>query len=155
VNQRQLLIEHAAKMIRVHPDAQNVELVIREVAPVECRIDCKKLGSAVYILLLNACQAANQGVPLRTVEVKLSKDHKFIDIRIEDSGSGVPDSIRKTLFEPFVTSNKAQGIGLSLTIAQLAAQEHGGVLYLEESVPGNTVFVLHLSKRALAGLVQV
>jgi C4-dicarboxylate-specific signal transduction histidine kinase len=150
----QLLIEHTAKMIRMHPDAQNVELVIREVAPLECRMDCKKLGSAVYNLLLNACQAANRGPSPRRVEVKLSEDQKFIDIRIEDSGSGVPDSIRKTLFEPFVTTDKAQGIGLGLTIAQLAAQEHGGVLYLEESGPGNTVFVLHLSKRALAGLTQ-
>src|SRR6202789_566486 len=150
----QLLIEQTAKMIRMHPDAQSVELVIHEVAPVECRMDCKKLGSAVYNLLLNACQAANRGFPPKTVAVKLSEDQKFIDIRIEDSGSGVPASIRKTLFEPFVTSDRARGVGLGLTIAQLAAQDHGGVLYLEETVLGNTVFVLHLSKLALADLAQ-
>jgi len=51
-------------------------------------------------------------------------------------------------------SDRARGVGLGLTIAQLAAQDHGGVLYLEETVLGNTVFVLHLSKLALADLAQ-
>jgi signal transduction histidine kinase len=48
------------------------------------------------------------------------------------------------LFQPFVSAEKASGIGLGLTIAEQAAREHGGGLILEESIPGKTVFVLQL-----------
>jgi nitrogen-specific signal transduction histidine kinase len=56
----------------------------------------------------------------------------------------VPDYIRNMLFQPFVSAEKASGIGLGLTIAERAAREHRGCLNLEESIPGKTVFVLQL-----------
>jgi nitrogen-specific signal transduction histidine kinase len=53
------------------------------------------------------------------------------------------------LFQPFVSAEKMSGVGLGLTIAEQAAREHGGCLYLEESVPGKTIFVLQLPNLAL------
>jgi hypothetical protein len=49
------VVEHAAYMVRAHPDAGNVDVVIQNAAPVACWMDSAKLGSAVYNLLLNAC----------------------------------------------------------------------------------------------------
>jgi signal transduction histidine kinase len=94
------VVEHAACMVRSHPDAGNVDVVIQNVAPVACWMDSTKLGSAVYNLLLNACQAARLGLVPRRVEVTLAEDQRLVHIRVIDSGRGVPASIRKTLFQP-------------------------------------------------------
>jgi signal transduction histidine kinase len=144
-----LLVEHAVNMVRIHPDARNVHLAIEDMPCIQTSVDCKKLGRAVYNLVLNACQAAKRGSTPATVEVALIEDRATIHIRIVDSGPGVPESIRKTLYEPFVSAGTAKGIGLGLTIAERVAREHGGYVSLEESIPGYTVFVLHLSKLAL------
>jgi signal transduction histidine kinase len=55
------MVEHAVCMVRAHPDARNVDLVIQDGASVAGWMDCTRLGSAVYNLLLNACQAARLG----------------------------------------------------------------------------------------------
>jgi nitrogen-specific signal transduction histidine kinase len=52
-------------------------------------------------------------------------------------------------FKPFVTAAKMNGLGLGLTIAEHAAREHGGSLDLEESIPGNTIFILRPPKLIL------
>jgi signal transduction histidine kinase len=65
------MVEHAACMVRAPPDARNVELVIQDGESVAGWMDCTKLGSAVYNLLLNACQAARLGPAPRRVQARL------------------------------------------------------------------------------------
>jgi signal transduction histidine kinase len=144
-----LLVQHAVGMVRSHPDAQECELVICDAPPIEARIDSQRLGTAVYNLLLNACQASKACSPPKRVEIALWHDNSSIRIRVKDNGHGVPDCIRNVLFQSFVSTEKASGTGLGLTIAEQAAREHGGCLYLEESVPGKTIFVLQLPNLAL------
>ena len=139
-----LLIQRAAGMVRSHPDARECELVICEAPSLQARIDSQRLGSAIYNLLLNACQALKHCSPPKRVEISLCNDERSICIRVQDNGPGVPDYIRNTLFQPFVSAEKVSGIGLGLTIAEQAAREHGGCLNLEESIPGKTIFVLQL-----------
>ncbi len=144
------LIQHAVRMVRQHPDTYDVDIIINETVTIEDRVDANRLGSAIYNLLLNACQAAQRGTVSKTTEITLHQEFNGIFIRFVDSGPGVPDGILETLFQPFVTEGKSSGMGLGLTIAEHVAREHGGDVYLEESTPGRTVFVLRLSKTALA-----
>jgi signal transduction histidine kinase len=139
-----LLIQRVVGMVRPHPDARECELVICEAPPIQARIDSQRLGTAVYNLLLNACQALKECSPPKRVEIAIWHDDSSIRIRVKDNGHGVPDYIRNALLQPFVSAEKMSGIGLGLTIAQQAAREHGGCLNLEESIPGKTVFVLQL-----------
>jgi len=139
-----LLIQRAAGMVRSHPDARECELVICEAPSLQARIDSQKLGSAIYNLLLNACQALKHCSPPKRVEISLCNDERSICIRVQDNGPGVSGYIRNMLFQPFVSAEKVSGIGLGLTIAEQAAREHGGCLNLEESIPGKTIFVLQL-----------
>jgi signal transduction histidine kinase len=144
-----LLVQRAVAMVRSHPDAQECELVICEAPSIQARIDSQRLGTAVYNLLLNACQALKACSPSKRVEIALWHDDSSIRIRVKDNGHGVPDCIRNVLFQPFSSAEKMRGIGLGLAIAEQAAREHGGCLYLEESVPGKTAFVLQLPNLAL------
>ena len=143
------IVERAASLVRSHPEARGIELRIGDLPAVEAWVDGKKLGRAVYNLLLNACQAARRGSPLPLVSLALQEVGDTLRIRIEDNGPGVPPSLRESIFQPFVSRGKENGIGLGLTLAQHIAQEHGGSVLLEESAAGKTVFSIVLSQHAL------
>jgi signal transduction histidine kinase len=143
-----LVIESVVATVRSHPDATQVQILIQDMGRVEAWVDHRRLGSAIYNLLLNACQAAKRGRPPRRVEIALSEDQSLIHIRVTDTGPGVPESLRETLFQPFI-SGDGNGIGLGLTIAERGARDHGGLVCLEESSPRRTVFGLHLPKLGL------
>jgi signal transduction histidine kinase len=78
--------------------------------------------------------------------VDLTEVDERIYVTILDNGPGIPPSIRKMLFDPFVTAGKPNGTGLGLTMARRIAEEHGGSVCLEESNRGRTVFTLSLTK---------
>ena len=61
-----------------------------------------------------------------------------IEIRIQDNGPGVPESLRDHLFQPFVTT-KANGTGRGLALVTKLVTSHGGLIDFE-SEPGRTVF---------------
>jgi nitrogen-specific signal transduction histidine kinase len=70
-------------------------------------------------------------------------------ITVGDSGPGVPNSIRETLFSPFVSEGKQSGVGLGLALAKYIAEAHGGSIYLESSESGDTEFVIALPREII------
>jgi signal transduction histidine kinase len=140
------VVERAVAAVKFHPDGQNVPITVGKLPPVKAVIDARNLGSAIYNLLLNACQAAKRSTGVPEVQVQLTDVDERIYITILDNGPGIPASIRKTLFEPFVTAGKPNGTGLGLTLARRIAEEHGGSVWIEESNQEWTVFTLSLSK---------
>ena len=97
-------------------------------------------------MLLNACQAAVRSTHVPEVKVRLTEVDERIYLTILDNGPGIPVSVRRTLFDPFVTAGKPNGTGLGLTLARRVAEEHGGSVCLEESNRESTVFSLSLTK---------
>ncbi|MEL6575724.1 MAG: ATP-binding protein [Pseudomonadota bacterium] len=65
-----------------------------------------------------------------------------LQVTIADNGSGVPDEMKRHIFEPFVTS-KSSGSGLGLAFVSKAVSDHGGVISCE-SEPGWTRMKLRL-----------
>jgi signal transduction histidine kinase len=141
-----LVIEKAVAAVKFHPDGRNVSIAVGKLPPAKADIDAKKLESAVYNLLLNACQAATRSSETPEVQVHLTEVDALIYITILDNGPGVLASVRRTLFDPFVTAGKSNGTGLGLTLARRIAEEHGGSVRLEESNRERTVFTLSLTK---------
>jgi signal transduction histidine kinase len=143
------LTERAISMVHAHPDAQNVQIVLDPMPPIEGWLDARKIERALYNLLLNACQAARQGAGDPQIHVSLSETSEHIRFSIADNGPGVPEAIRESLFQPFVSVGKPSGTGLGLTLTQKIALEHGGSVVLTESHPGRTVFQFSIAKAAL------
>jgi signal transduction histidine kinase len=144
-----MLVERVLYSIRQHPECREVHILAADLQHVDAWVDGTKLGRALYNLVLNACQSAKHGDGRPTVTVTLTEDEEKLRIGITDTGKGVPQSIRRTLFQPFVSAGKENGVGLGLTLALHIAQEHGGEVRLEHSVPGDTTFSVILYKRAL------
>jgi len=143
------LVERTIHSLRQHPECRKVRVVLDGLRKTEAWIDPVKLGRALYNLMLNACQAAVLGRAVPMVAVQVFEDDERIRIAVEDNGLGIPESIRDTLFQPFISSGKVNGTGLGLTIAQHIVQEHGGEIELEGGDPGKTIFAIVLYKRAL------
>jgi signal transduction histidine kinase len=141
-----VVVEKAIAAVKLHPDGRNVSITVGKFPPMEADIDARSLESAVYNLLLNACQAATHSTRVPEVQVHLAEVDEQICVTISDNGPGIPASVRRTLFDPFVTAGKPNGTGLGLTLARRAAEEHGGSVRLVESNPGRTVFTLSLTK---------
>jgi signal transduction histidine kinase len=144
-----LVVDKALTAVKFHPDGRNVSITVGKFPPAEADIDARNLESAIYNLLLNACQAATRSTHVPEVKVHLTEVDERIYVTILDNGPGVPASIRRTLFDPFVTAGKPSGTGLGLTLARGIAEEHGGSVCLEESTPDRTVFTLSLTKNRL------
>jgi signal transduction histidine kinase len=147
-----LIVEKAVAAVKFHPDGQNVSIIVRKFPPAEADIDARNLESAIYNLLLNACQAATRSTHVPEVKVHLTEVDERIYLTILDNGPGIPASVRRTLFDPFVTAGKPNGTGLGLTLARQIAEEHGGSVCLEESNREGTVFTLSLTKNRLLAL---
>jgi signal transduction histidine kinase len=145
------VVEKAIAGVKFHPDGRKVSITVGRLLPTEADIDAMNLQSAIYNLLLNACQAATCSTSAPKVKVDLTDDDERIYVTILDNGPGIAVSVRRTLFDPYVTAGKSNGTGLGLTLALRIAEEHGGSVCLEESNPKGTVFTLSLTKnRSLA-----
>src|SRR5258708_9376730 len=147
-----LVVEKAVAAMKCHPDGRNVSITVGKFPPTEADINARNLESAIYNLLLNACQAATRSIHVPEVKVHLTEVDEQICVTISDNGPGVPASVRRTLFDPFVTVGKSNGTGLGLTIARRIAEEHGGSVCLLASNAGRTVFTLSLRKNGSSSL---
>ncbi len=93
--------------------------------------DRKELSRAVSNILGNAIRYNQPGT---TIYVGLTKISGQITITIADNGSGIPENIRDTIFDPFVrgdASRSSSGTGLGLAIARKIVEQHGGALELD------------------------
>jgi signal transduction histidine kinase len=148
------LVSRAVALVRAHPDAERVTVRVESKADITAAMDTKQMERAVYNLLLNACQSARQSSGRREVNVVVDGDERIASVTITDSGLGVADGIRESLFDPFVSLGKQKGTGLGLTLAWSVAREHNGSVQVVSSRPGEAVFRLTVSRVASASLTN-
>lgn len=142
------LIERVAALIRSHPDAEGVTLVVHYRDPIETEafVDGKQIERAIYNLLLNACQSVRGVGTVPKVSITLDMQDLEMIVSVMDNGTGVPEKIRENLLEPFVSEGKHKGTGLGLTLAHCIAMEHGGGVILLSSRPGETIFQMKVAR---------
>jgi len=142
------LVDRAVGLIRAHPDAEGVRIETRYGDPSDTVVvvDEKQIERAIFNLLLNACQSVRTSAGAAHVLVTLEVCEQQIIVSVIDNGPGVPERIRKSLFEPFVSEGKQNGTGLGLTLAGRIASEHGGEVTLLSSRLGETIFQLKVAR---------
>jgi len=108
------------------------------------KISCnpQQLGQVFLNLLVNATQAI-EGRGMITVKTSL-EDGRVLT-QISDTGSGIPEDIRKRIFEPFFTTKDAEtGTGLGLSVSADIVRKHGGTMEVESEVGRGTTFLISL-----------
>ena len=81
---------------------------------------------------------------LRKLEKDAIGDQTYVEITISDDGSGIPDSIKSRLFEPFVSSKGEGHSGLGLSIAYSIIRELNGTMTCESEQASGTTFKIVL-----------
>lgn len=97
-------------------------------------------------LLLNAVKYTPQG---GKVDLEVKRDNGFVQVRIADTGIGVPESALPRLFEEFYRADNARaterdGTGLGLVFAKQVVERHGGQIWFQDNPGGGSVFTFTL-----------
>jgi signal transduction histidine kinase len=96
--------------------------------------DANQLSQILMNLILNAVQATSPGGKITLLADKV-KFAEVIELRVRDTGCGIPADILPHVFEPFFTTKRGKGTGLGLSITQSYVRSHGGDIQVE-SIPG-------------------
>jgi signal transduction histidine kinase len=129
----------------MQPHAETAGLTLRaELAPEPLFIegDVFALGRVYRNLLLNAIQATAPG---GLVVVATGADGDRVQLRIYDTGCGIPAERLSAIFEDFVTT-KRRGLGLGLAISRKIVEQLGGTISVASEVGKGTTFVLEFPR---------
>jgi len=123
-----------------------VDFLIESDVEAELLVDRLQIELVLRNLIANAFEEVAK-LPAGTRRVTLAAqrlaDERLL-FRVTDSGPGVPAGTRERLFEP-MSSNKATGMGLGLSISRTIAEAHGGTLVAPASNHGQFDLVLPLA----------
>ncbi|WGH79263.1 sensor histidine kinase [Jannaschia ovalis] len=110
------------------------------------RADPEQMFRVLSNLVRNARQAIQASGQGGEIEVSLTEDPEAWQIRVTDTGPGLPPRAQENLFQAFQGNARKGGTGLGLVIASELVRGHGGTLSLQETGPGGTVFRIHLPR---------
>jgi two-component system sensor histidine kinase HydH len=134
---------HSSKLediVRMHaPQAETA------VAPLSIQTDPQLLEQVLLNLLRNAAEAVRDKAD-GTVRFELIGAAECAVLRVLDNGPGIPEKVRRRLFEPFYTT-KASGTGLGLSVSKKLVESLGGHLTIEPRPSGGTVAEILLPLR--------
>ena len=109
------------------------------------------LEQVLLNLVINAAQAirakqAGGSKEMGSIVVSTRRNGRWIEIAVEDNGTGIPEAIRDRIFEAFFTSKPAgQGSGQGLAIARaIVVEQYGGEIGVETTVGQGTTFTVTL-----------
>ena len=136
------LIRETADEVFPRSSKVNLQLELDNDLP-KAPLDGKRLRRAISELIENSFNYMQEG-RLRIATCTVSKDvhfetrggniPKYVQIEIEDSGPGVSEKEKATIFQPFF-SNRVKGMGLGLSIVKGIVDAHGGEVF-EAGVEG-------------------
>lgn len=122
-------------------DDKNLEFEFN-VEAVDFEGEEQKLLRVLQNLIGNAIESLPGGQGKIQIEGK--KEENTLHLKITDNGKGIPESIRDSLFEPFVTSGKTGGTGLGTAIVYTIIKAHGGEINFETKTGEGTTFHIKL-----------
>jgi len=137
-------IRHAMEAVQGRPELRNRSILMTTSGDMSGVFDSKKMERAFFNLTMNACEAAPERQGKIAIDIVSTADS--FEIRVSDNGSGIPASIRNTLFDPFVSSGKSNGTGLGLAIVSKVVHDHGGVVSVERTSEAGTVFLIKIPR---------
>lgn len=124
-----------------------IEFVKEGSEAIMARVDTVKFPWAITNLLSNAIRVSPPG---STVTVYMTDREKRVDIEVRDEGPGIPEEVRKKMFDPFFQGGKFPGdktsgfLGLGLTITKEVVEAHEGEIQYFPREPKGSIFRISL-----------
>lgn len=126
------------------------------------RGDSERLKQILMNLVGNAVKFTNTGgvtVQVRAAEI-IGRDQVKLEVKVSDTGVGIPENQRERLFEPFYQPDRFmqrqyEGTGLGLAIAKRLVGLMGGSIRLEDSEQGTTFVFTVVFRKAEQGRIRL
>jgi hypothetical protein len=135
------LVREIVDLARPQAGASRIRIEVHQRAEgVDVRVDRDLLKQAVLNVVVNAMQAMPGGGTLR---FESSTDAEFAEIRISDTGSGIPAELRDKVFRLYFTTRK-QGSGIGLAMTFRIVQLHDGTIDFTSEPGKGTTFLIRL-----------
>ena len=133
------LVNEIVDLARPQADAAKIRVTVEQEAEgVDVQVDRDLLKQAVLNVVVNAMQAMPEGGDLR-FESKAADD--VAEIRISDTGAGIPEELREKIFRLYFTTKK-EGSGIGLPMTFRIVQLHDGTIdFSSEPGKGTTFFI--------------
>ena len=137
------LLEGILLMMEKQMKEANVKVVTRlETAIPGIMASTNQMRQVILNLFKNAKEAMPRG---GTLTVRTKKEDKKVLIRIQDTGTGIPEEIRNKVFEAFFTTKqKVKGVGLGLSVCYGIIKDHGGEIRVDSKEGKGTTFTISL-----------
>lgn len=139
-----LLTEKDLSKHRVHVETRFLDRPIVTVVP-------GQIEQILLNLVINARQAMPNGGRLH-IEVRSNRRSHMAEVRIADSGTGIPPDQLRMIFEPFYTTKEPDehghgGTGLGLSVCRQIIEQHHGRIRVESVVGKGSTFTVKLPLR--------
>jgi len=106
--------------------------------------DPNQIQQVFLNIIINAIQATPDGGSLR-IETEIGRDEESVQVRICDTGCGIPREYINNIFDPFFTTKEVgQGTGLGLAVSHRIIENHRGKIEVESRVNEGTCFTVIL-----------
>jgi signal transduction histidine kinase len=79
-----------------------------------------------------------------SLTVSTIQDNGFVRTDFTDTGSGMPEEVKKRIFEPFMTYGKKHGTGLGMAIVKKVIDDHKGKIEIESEMGKGTTIKIYL-----------
>lgn len=116
-----------------------------------CKGDFVLVRQAILNLITNACQAMENNPRPSQLKMQTWSDEDSVYIGVADTGPGVPEHVRKKVFNTFFSTKGKHGTGLGLAAVKHIMRRHGGDVFLRENAGGGALFVLRFPRDASNG----
>jgi signal transduction histidine kinase len=137
----QKIIEHVIDLLKTKVESKQINLEL-ELLDEETAIFCDK--DQLIQVFLNLVMNATQHVQKKgIIIIRIIMTQNFVNITVCDNGSGIPDTQKQSVFDPFYTQRK-EGVGLGLTVVQQIILAHHGKIFVTDSSYGGACFHIHL-----------
>ncbi len=110
-----------------------------------------ELNQVILNMIINAAHAIAEvvgdgGKGKGKIKITTRKNGNWAEIRISDTGTGIPEKIRSKIFDPFFTTKEVgKGTGQGLAIARsIIVDKHGGTIDFETEEGKGTTFIIKL-----------
>jgi signal transduction histidine kinase len=104
-------------------------------------------------LLTNAIDASANGcITIRVRPGKNGQGENGVCVTVADTGTGIPKTLMKKIYEPFVSTKGMRGTGLGLWVSSEIVAKHGGTIRVKSSTRADrhgTVFCIYLPSKAV------
>lgn len=142
--ERCLLQEVIAVAIDAHAavvDTQGVTIRTSGPQDVELPLERARMERVFVNLIGNALEAMPGG---GVIDIQVQPENSAVLVTVSDTGPGIPAAIRPTLFQPFASSGKRNGLGLGLALSRQTVLDHGGDIWVDDGPPHGARFCLRL-----------